>query len=267
MRQLIAFEFRKLVRSKAIYICMIVMAVLHIASVLIAKSTMDLMTSMAGDIYGLDSEMFAYSGLKYLISACSGANMTIFFGIFVTIFVCSDFTEGTIKNIVARGFNREKIFFAKSIAISTGSIVFGLASMLVSFVCGTIAFGAGKGFNFDMVLQILVQLLALVAYTMLNVLLGVLFGKLGGALTLGIIIPIVSPLIFQLLDLCIVLLAKDASTATQDFFSRFTVSTNLGNISSIGVPGKDVAFAAVIFGVYICLFSLLGVLAIRKKEV
>ena len=151
--------------------------------------------------------------------------------------------------------------------ICTGTIVFGLVAMLVGFVSGTIAFGAGIGFDGEFVLNLLVQLLALIAYTMMNVLLGVLFGKLGGALTLGIIIPLVFPLLIQLLDLAVMLMSDKPAEATQDFFSRFTISSNLSKISAISVDGTDLVFAAVIFAVYILLFTLLGILSIRRKEV
>ena len=269
MRQLLAVEYRKLIRSKSLYICAIVMVCLNIIGVVITKASMDFINSSFG-MSDTDQQMFGamdYSGLKYLLSACNGSNMLIFFAIFVTIFVCSDFTEGTIKNIVSRGYSREKIFFAKSIVIGTGSVLFSMLSMLTGFVAGTIAFGVGKGFDGTAVLTLLIQLLAILAYTMMNVLLAVLFGKLGGALTLGIIIPLVYPLLIQLLDLLVVLMSDRSSEATQDFFSRFTVGTNLSKISALGVESKDLLFALAIFFVYIMLFTLLGVLAIRKKEV
>lgn len=270
MRQLLAFEYRKLVRSKALYICLIVMAVLSVAGVIITRSTMNMLNSFGGmyddDLMGAGGFFSGYSGMRYLVSSCKGTNMTIFFAIFVTIFICADFTEGTIKNIVARGFSREKVFFAKSIVICSGSVVFSILSMLVGFIAGTIAFEAGSGFDGGVVVTLLVQLLAMIAYTMMNVLLGVLFGKLGGALTLGIIIPLVYPLIIQLLDLLIVVLSKNYDVRS-DFFSRFTVGTNIDKISELDVPGNDLLIAAVIFAVYILFFTLLGVLAIRKKEV
>lgn len=268
MRQLLSFELRKLVRSKSIYICLIVMVCLKIIGVVIAKATMDMFDGFQSMV-DMDEMggMFSYSGIKYLLSACNGSNMWIFMAIFVTIFICTDFTEGTMKNIVARGFGRDKIFFAKSIVICIGSILFGIVSMLVGFLSGSIAFGVGKGFSGSMAVALLVQLLALMAYTMMNVLLAVLFGKLGGAITLGIIIPLVYPLLIQLLDILIVLVADDPSKVRNDFFSRFTVGTNLSKISDIGASGSDIVFAAVIFGVYISLFTLLGILVIRKKEV
>lgn len=270
MKQLLSFEYRKLIRSKALYICAIVMVCLNIIGVVITKASMDFINSSFSGMSDTDLQMFGamdYSGLKYLLSACNGSNMLIFFAIFVTIFVCSDFTEGTIKNIVSRGYSREKIFFAKSIVIGTGSVLFSMLSMLTGFVAGSIAFGVGKDFGGTTVLTILIQLLAMIAYTMMNVLLAVLFGKLGGALTLGIIIPLIYPIIIQLLDLLVVFMSDKSSEVTQDFFSRFTVGTNMTKISVIGADGKDLLFAAVIFFVYIMLFTLLGVLAIRKKEV
>ena len=269
MRQLLGFEYRKLVRCKSIYICLIVMLVLEIAGIVITKATMEFFGGITDAVTnGTDglSSLFSYSGVIYLLKACNSSNMLIYFSIFVTIFVCMDFGEGTIKNIVSRGFSREQIFFSKSIVICTGSIIFAIASMIVNFIAGSIAFSVGSGFDGTVILALLVQLLAMIAYTMFDVLLSVLFTKLGGALTLGLIVPLVFPVLIKALDMAIVLMAKN-SDVRSDFLSRFTISANIGNIAELGAKGSDILLAAVIFVVYILLFTLLGVLVIRKKEV
>ena len=271
MKELLAFEYRKLIRSKSLYICMIVMVVLSIAGVVINKATMNFLGTMADTGLATGTEglgtLFSYSGLKYLVSACNGTNMVIFLAIFVTIFVCGDFTEGTIKDVVSRGFSRCQIFYAKSIIISLGSCVFAVLSMLVSFVAASIAFGVGNDFETSVIVTLLVQLLGIIAYTMMDVLLAVLFTKLGGALTLGILSPMILPLIFQPLDLLVTFLSDRNSDVSNEFFSRFTISTNMSKISDLGVEGKDLAFAATIFVAFIVLFGFLGILSIRKKEV
>ncbi len=269
MRHLLAFEYRKLWRSKAFYICMFIMAALCMAQIAITKATMDFfsITSITEALDEATPEMLKYSGIKYLMGACSSTYIPIFFAILVTIFVCADFTEGTIKNIVSRGFTREKVFFSKAIVICTATVIFGIFSMLVNFAGGSMIFKMGTGFTIECFWSLLAQLLALIAYTMLNVLLAVLFGSLGGALTLGLVIPILFPLLAQLADLALKVAVKNPKSLPENPISRFTVGTNLSTISTMSPEGKDIVFAAVIFASYILLFTLLGILAIRRKEV
>ena len=268
MKELLSFEFRKLWRSKSLWICTIVMIVLNIASVVITYSTQRMINNLAGteSIFDLGGTVLASSGLKSLITSASGTNYTILFAIFVTIFICADFSEGTIKNILSRGFSREQVFFAKSITIVTGGLVFSIISIAVNFLAATIAFGAGKGYSGTVVVILLVQMLALSAYIMLDVLLAVLFTKAGGAMTLGIIIPMVVPLLGQLLDLALSSIF-DSIEFGDSVVTNYLIGTNLSTVSKIDVAGKDLLFGGIIFGVYIILFALLGLLSIRKKEV
>ena len=52
--------------------------------------------------------------------------------LFAILFICSEFSNGTIKNIVSRGFSREKIFISKLICgIVTSIIYFTLTTLTV----------------------------------------------------------------------------------------------------------------------------------------
>jgi len=267
MNRLLSFEFRRLLKSKAFLICIIVGSVLSVLGVAIAKYTSDMLNSFGGGLgVELDGLTNGYSGIKFLVQAGGDSDTTIFFAIFITIFVCADFSEGTIKNILSRGFSREQVFVAKSLVMIVAGVIFGLINMLVSFLAGSIAFGIGTGFSLKLIGILLLQLLGLISYVMFDVLLAVLFTKAGGAMTLGIIIPMLTPILGQLGDLAICGIFEDLEFGG-DYVSRYFVSTNLSYISKLNPDGKTLAFASVIFCIYIIIFTLLGYLAIRKKEV
>lgn len=269
MKELLAFEFRKLWRSKSLWICTIVMVVLNIASVVITYSTQRMINNLTGGSdMGLDigGTLITSSGLKSLVTSASGTNYTIMFAIFVTIFICADFSEGTIKNILSRGFSREQVYFAKSITIVTGGLVFSIIAIASNFLAAVIAFGAGTGYSGTVIVILLVQMLALAAYIMFDVLLAVLFTRAGGAMTLGIIVPMVVPLLGQLIDLALSSVF-DSINFGDSVVTNYLIGNNLSTVSSLSVSGKDLLFGGIIFGVYIILFTLLGLLSIRKKEV
>ena len=67
MKELLSFEFRKLWRSKSLWICTIVMIVLNIASVVITYSTQRMINNLAGteSIFDLGGTVLASSGLIF----------------------------------------------------------------------------------------------------------------------------------------------------------------------------------------------------------
>jgi ABC-2 type transport system permease protein len=265
MKELLAFEFRKLWRSKPFWICTIVGVILNIVSVILTYATTNIANSLAG-ADGAIPGISSYSGIKFLRQTAAGGNQVILFAIFVTLFICADFSEGTIKNILSRGFSRELLFVSKSITIMTGGLILGILCMASAFVTGSIIFGVGDEFDSQLVISLLLQLLGLLAYVMLDVFLAVLFTKAGGAMTLGIILPLIVPLIAQLIDVALTHLISSLEYG-DEIVVNYLISSNLGTISSIKCTGTDFAFAAILFTVYILLFSILGLIIMKRKEV
>jgi len=263
MKELFAFEFRKLWRSKPFWICTIVGIILNIVTVVLTYATSRLADSITG-AEGMGH--YPYNGIIFLRQTATGGNLVILFAIFVTLFICADFSEGTIKNILSRGFSRELLFVSKSLTIMTGGLILGILCMAASFATGSIIFGAGDGFDSQLIVSLLIQLLGLLAYVMLDVFLAVLFTKAGGAMTLGIILPLIVPLIAQLIDVALTHLISSLEYG-DEVVVNYLLSSNMGTISSINATGTDFAFAAILFTVYILLFSILGLLIMKRKEV
>ena len=95
MSKLLHFEWRKLWRQKSLYICFGFGLLIIFLSVLSLKSF---------DI--LDTAM----NMVYL---ALNNGFTVFLGIFIALFICQDYNQQTIKNIYARGYGRNAVFFSK----------------------------------------------------------------------------------------------------------------------------------------------------------
>ena len=61
-------------------------------------------------------------------------NMSSFVAVFVMVYICAEYTHGTLKNYVAVGFSRTKIYFAKLIKILVITFGFLFATQLFSLL-------------------------------------------------------------------------------------------------------------------------------------
>lgn len=118
MRKLLQFEFRKLRQQKSFYICCFLLIVFVLLSALLNKIILE---------HSADP-IQAPTGTDGITSALASGNITLIIGIFTALFVCEDFTDGIIKNIYAKGYSRNKVYFSKLI------VVLFFPSLLVSFV-------------------------------------------------------------------------------------------------------------------------------------
>lgn len=100
MGQLFRFEFRKLFRQKSFYICGCVL----IGLILLTAVTLNMIYSLSqgnmeagGVTVSASDDGFLYTGIYMLVGAVSSSNFTIVLAVFLSLFVCSDYTNGTLK--------------------------------------------------------------------------------------------------------------------------------------------------------------------------
>lgn len=105
MKNLLKFEFHKLFKQKSFYICTIIMLVLSFFSILLNKSLAN----------NPELNMAMPMVMSSLLTAVNSSNFTMICGIFIALFVCTDYDQQTIKNVYSRGFSRSKVYFAKYI--------------------------------------------------------------------------------------------------------------------------------------------------------
>ena len=124
MKKLLTLEFRKLSRQKSFYVC----GALAVAFVFLSAALTKLIVQNSED-----ATMTLPSAVDTLASALQGANATLLIGIFTALFVCGDHSDGTIKNIYAKGYTRTSVYFAKFavvIAAAYTCMYFALSSVL-----------------------------------------------------------------------------------------------------------------------------------------
>lgn len=203
MINLLKSDFYRLFRSKAYYICILVSCLLFAAGAFIIKWSNQLM-AQAQKLETVPELPFK-SGLSYGFTAFSSGDVHIFMAIFIAIFVTAEFTHGTMKNAVSKGFSKIKIYLTKLITMTAATYIMVLVMLLIGFAAGTIVTGnfIAEGDNFALLLRMVaIELLLHLSLTAVFVMIGMIIKNNGGTIAISIIgIFTFGPLIYQLLDM------------------------------------------------------------------
>ena len=221
MGKLIRFELRKLFKSRYLYAVMAV----SVAFILITGATYSVIKAMAqsGSIDPAADTATSYAFVK---GALAGT-FSILIGVFVAIAATEDNAMGTTKNIIARGYNRTKIFFAKYLVSFIGVLVISLVTVLMALLYGSLAFGPAGEIADNIFVVIIGQIFGLLAYHALFYAIACGFGKIGPAIAVSLIGPMGLKLILTLVDTMV----KIPNASLSDYwidglFGNFTGTTN-----------------------------------------
>ncbi len=283
MGKMIRFEFDKLFRQRSFYICIIVAVVMIILSAaslkLIEKLTED-MTNDSPTVYenveetgepdedGITVEYdvsndytINYTGWNLTGKAVTMSSFSIIICVFISIFVCSEFEEGTIKNIISRGYGRYKIYISKYISSMVGVCVIFAAVHISMFIVASILWKPG---NMDRNLEmILYYLAAYLAYATIYFFLAMVFAKFGLSITIGIVGPTFVNITVSVLNM----LLKLDNPKISDFWIDGFMS-DIANIGYFESPDST-RLTVILIGsiIYLVVFFLMGMLVNRKREV
>lgn len=272
MKQLLRFEFHKLFRAKVLYIA--VAAIILIALILIGT---DKLTEMSFEAMGitvnepgddaLSQEMGSFigfgfassTGLSRMLSILSNIYIFVIFGAFTAVYVCGDFGNATIKNIFTKGYSRTEVYFAKYIVCLIVSVAYALIAYLAAFILGSIFWSSGKNWEPKVILLLIIQLLAVAAFNAFFCFIAAWMKRVGSALALSIAIPIGLPLILSVIDLII--------NNENIQISKYWLGGAVRLVDNVSAPAGDIVLSCVLSLFYLAVFTVLGWLFARKREV
>jgi len=160
MSNLLKFQWNKLFKTKSFIVSIIVSVVLNIGLYITS--------------YKLDVNSCS-TGIKNIIGTTQGV-MPIVLVIFIACFVCVDYTNGVMKNIIARGYKRSSVAFAAYIVIVIATVILYVISALSRFAIATILKGVGDVPDM-FVPGIFFQIFALAGFAALYFMLSEIFKK------------------------------------------------------------------------------------------
>lgn len=247
MKNLVRFEFHRLVRMKSLYFCFLACVVMLFLNAVLANVSAD-----AAEEAGQAADT-AFSFAKGGISSAVFGTIS---GIFVALYACDDSANDTIKNIYGKGYSRGNVYFSKYLASLTACLIYGVLIILLSFGVGFIFFQVGEPQG-NYIVDILLQLLIVVAYHALFFMISSSIGKIGITIAINIILPMVISLL---------LTAGDAALNWDFKLASLWLDSGLSTLGAATVSAQGYAVTISISVCYTAIFLLLGHLLQRKKE-
>ena len=246
MKNLILFELAKLKKQKSLYICVAIMLAVIVLSVFTVSIAADIMTEMIEE-EGLPAEEFVveYDPITSMLQAASTGEFALLIGIVIVLFVTSDFKQGTIKVVIARGYSRTKIYYAKLVSAIIMSVGAYLACLITGLISGFIFFDFVKPESARWLGVLAVQMVAAVAVAVFCYVVAVTFRKTSSAILFILFAPIGLELVLGIVDLL-------ADTNLADYwittvFQNLSV-TSVGSSRIVGSLIASVAYLAAFFG-------------------
>ena len=247
MRNLLKFEFYNLFHKKSLYVCAAVMAGLLI----LVKVTSWAIVQDGGISY-------AVCVPEAMVYGLTDADVAMFAGIFISIYVCMDFQYGTCKNIYARGFSRGNVYVAKFVAVCVSTLILYLVAMLTELVCCRVLFGFSEYVDANYALIFLSQIFFLLANAALIYAIGMGTRKTGTTVVFSLLTSSMVNLVLSLIDG----LLDTGSFLLSDYWLE-TISSD---IASLYTDNGRLAVCLALSVIYAALFMQAGFAVYRKRK-
>ena len=247
MKNLLKFEFRKLFKQKSFYICTAAMLAISYMGLLLNKTIAS----------NPEMNMPMPSVLSSLLSAINSSNFTMICGIFIALFVCTDYDQQTIKNVYARGFPRNSVYFAKYFVSVFSTVIMFAITLVFNYASAATMFERTSETG-NYIGLIAGQLLYCIAYSSFVFSVSLIVKKVGISIALAILGP---SLIGTVINLA------DAFLKTENFkIGSYWLSGFVNDLTSIATDNSRLVVCIVFSIVYALLFVIIGCLINKKQE-
>lgn len=268
MFNLIRGEFYKLRKGRNLWVCLIA-SVIFILFLYVTMSLADHLqasenakTNIGVEVIEGDSGIWNQIGIIDMTQQALGGIGGIITAVFACIFVIGEFNNGSIKNIVGKGYSRWKIFAAKYITTVVTAAFLLFFMTIVSLVVGMIVAGTeniDKSFLFDLSVYAGLEIILGASLTGIMVVISEYTRNLGIGITISLGVIMFSSFLFSFFDLlCHSLNVKPSNYWLMDL------------ITDCPVTGVDSGFAirAVVMSfVWIALSMILGIMHFQKADI
>lgn len=266
MLNLLRADFYKLLRRKSFYICGILAIVVACLSVVLEN--MSFTYTLQGMGIDFDSLPAMY---RLYFSGVSAFTRTIGLGaIFITImvsmFVSSEFSFGTIKNIVTSGKSRISIYTSKLIMALVISTIYTLLCGLAGFATGSIIWGTGEITRTEYLeLFRIIGLIIAVEFSMqaLFTMVSFIVRTTGAAITINLIIGTV---ISETLPIINIVFKRMLSVEEFDVL-KYWPYTYLGVFNQFEIPTEQITTGLIVCAITLVASTLIGMFTFQKRDI
>lgn len=237
MNRLIKFQVRNMFKQKSFYVCLCLFILMGpILTFIGAFNTPNYETIKV---------------MPQMVSLLSG-EISLLSTIFIALFCCLDFNEGTTKNIIGRGYSRTQVLLSKYIVSLLGLFSFYIISFIVIFCL----FGInGLGFENVMLYSIINSIFRIIAYTIFFSTISFILEKNGSAIIACLFAPSIIQTVLSLID-----------SKLKIDISKYWI-TNVSNEFLSNSSLANLNYSIIFYIIYIVIFIVLGINIINKREI
>lgn len=251
MINLLRADIYKLFRNKSIYICSGLSCVFLIMTLFI--------------------KYFAYSYIGERDTMINSfpdifrGNLITLLAIVVSILVSFDFSKGTVKNYISKGFKREEVYVSKFIVSFITFLIFVLVNFLMFCIVSPFLFNFGEftqSVAIGLFRMIGLEMLAFIAIISVFVFISMLIRSLNGAITVNLCILFFAPIVLSVISAIV--------------SKSLTIKFNLGEYFVLNYPEMLAAYSlangvvirsVIVSIVTIAVTTLLGIITFKKRDV
>lgn len=191
MGPLFRYEFRRVLRSRSLYICLAISVALIFLTVLSVNVLNGLLPEeqrVLGD---------ALFGIK---QAYSGGLFSVLGAVVISLFITEEYGQETIKNVYGKGYGKNAVFFVTYLTSLVAMLVYFAINILVGFVAGLAIFGRMGTSGENYALSILGFFFIVIAYHALFFAISISLRKPAPSIAFSIAGPLVLSAIVLLAD-------------------------------------------------------------------
>ncbi len=272
MNALFKADLYKLRNSRSFRVCIIVSFVLGIVMAVLyyyawkslaenIESTKSLILSMGdyGDTVSEALDLIPKNNLwSYINISLSDQNVLYLAAIVISIFVGSEYSMGTLRNSVSRGFSRTQIYFSKLLTAMIAALAVIILYVLGGAIPGCIMFGFSASVSAgEIIVSVLGYFVLFIAATSFYAMICTITKKTGYAIAFSLIVP----LLITSLDRVIRIGYKDFGK-----ISRFWLFETITDTQQL-IQSSETYIIFIVAAVYIALCTVMGIVIFRRQEI
>ena len=263
MKNLLQSDFYRLFKSKSFYICAAVSALLFAAGIFILDWSYQLMSEQSTNANAMFTLPYS-DGISYALTVFEDSNVLMIIAIFTAVFITAEFSHGTMKNAVSKGFLKLEIYLSKLISMIVATLVIFLITFVAGLISGTIVMGSMGDFTGEFVgymfKNIGIELLLNLALTAVLIMVAMIVKNLGGVIAIDIIgVMLFEQLLFQLLEFLV---------HSKIEFSKFSLMKNISfYLMNQTAVGSDYLRSTIVGIAFLVVASALGMFVFQKSDV
>ncbi|MDR0500539.1 MAG: ABC transporter permease [Coriobacteriales bacterium] len=267
MLRLTKYEFKRLFHSKSFWIFLAIVVFFSAFQIVIMANSTALTNSVSLGMLEVDTtdgnllndESIQLLGIDGLISG-AGDHLITLLPILLSIFIASDFSNKTLRNVVAKGYAKYQVYLAKFFCACFATTIFVIISSVIASVLSSILWGFSNAIiDYGKTASIfLAKLMSFYGLTSITVLVSMTVQNIGGSVAINIVITRFAPYI---LTSVATLLGEEINA-----FSKYEISTVINSLPDTSAEFSAVCFAFLVSIVYLAISNAVGTYVFQKRD-